>query len=101
MSEQKIITEPENMAYKPDVKVEGEQEQTGRHIVMFKRPYLFERKEYASVDLGGLNKLTVQDAIDVQRQLFGQQEVAASLLTETTTAFAQPEPAGSRWSSSS
>ncbi len=89
MSEQKIITEPENMEYKPDVKVEGEQEQTGRHIVMFKRPYLFERKEYASVDLGGLDKLTVQDAIDVQRQLFGQQEVAASLLTETTTAFAQ------------
>ena len=89
MSEQKIIAEPENMEYKPDVKVEGEQEQTGRHIVMFKRPYLFERKEYASVDLGGPDKLTVQDAIDVQRQLFGQQEVAASLLTETTTAFAQ------------
>lgn len=79
----------ENMEYKPDVTVEGERDQEGRHVVAFKRPYLFERKEYTEVDLGGLDELTVKDAIEVQRQLFGQQEVAASLLTETTTAFAQ------------
>ena len=79
----------ENMEYKPEVKVEGEQTEERRHVVEFKRPYLFEQKEYRSVDLGGLDKLTVKDAIEAQRQLFGQQEVAASLLTETTTAFAQ------------
>lgn len=81
----------ENVKYEADVKVEGEQdqEQNRRHVVEFKRPYMFERKEYKEVDLGGLDKLTVKDAIEVQRQLFSQQEVAASLLTETTTAFAQ------------
>lgn len=88
MSEQKTMPEKEGVEYKPEVKVEGEQEQ-GRHVVKFKRPYLFERKEYSEVDLSGLDGLTVKDAIEVQRQLFNQQEVAASLLTETTTAFAQ------------
>ena len=78
----------ENVEYKPDVKVESEQDQQ-RHIVTFKRPYLFERKEYTEVDLSGLDELTVKDAIEIQKQLFSQQEVAASLLTETTTAFAQ------------
>lgn len=80
------MSEHENMG---NVKVEAEQEEERKHVVAFKRPYLFERKEYTEVDLGGLDKLTVQDAIETQRQLFGQQEVAASLLTETTTAFAQ------------
>lgn len=79
----------ESMEYKPKVKVEGEQPEEQRHVVKFKRPYLFEGKEYTEVDLGGLDKLTVEDAIKTQKQLFNQQEVAASLMTETTTAFAQ------------
>lgn len=79
----------DTVEYKPEVKVEGEQTEDRRHVVAFKRPYMFERKEYTEVDLSGLDALTVKDAIEVQRQLFGQQEVAASLLTETTTAFAQ------------
>lgn len=79
----------ENMEYKPDVKVEGKQTEERRHVVAFKRPYVFEQKEYTEVDLSGLDALTVKDTIEVQKQLFGQQEVAASLLTETTTAFAQ------------
>lgn len=88
------MSEHESMEYKPDVKVEGapvesEQAEEKKHVVTFKRPYLFERKEYTEVDLSGLDNLTVKDAIDAQRQLFSQQEVAASLLTETTTAFAQ------------
>lgn len=88
------MSEHESMEYKPNVKVEGEQVESERaeeqkHVVAFKRPYLFERKEYTEVDLSGLDKLTVKDAIEAQRQLFSQQEVAASLLTETTTAFAQ------------
>lgn len=89
MSEEKIMPTQENVEYNPAVKVGGEPEQEGRHVVAFKRPYTFERKEYSEVDLSGLDRLTVKDAIEVQRQLFGQQEVAASLLTETTTAFAQ------------
>ena len=66
------MSEKENMEYKPEVKVEGEQDQERRHVVTFKRPYLFERKEYAEVDLSGLDELTVKDAIEVQRQLFGR-----------------------------
>lgn len=60
-----------------------------KNVVKFNRPFTFERKEYAEVDLSGLEALTVADAIDIQRQLFNQQEVAASLITETTTAFAR------------
>lgn len=83
------MSEKENMEYKPEVRAEGEQTGERRHVIQFKRPYAFERKEYTEVDLSGLDGLTVKDAIEVQRQLFNQQEVAASLLTETTTAFAQ------------
>ena len=59
------------------------------NIVELARPYVFEGKEYGEIDLSGLEKLTIQDAIDAQRQLFGEQEVAAAILCETTTAFAR------------
>lgn len=69
------------------------QEQTGGEknplLIRFRNPYRFEGKEYAELDLSGLDSLTVQDAVDAQRQLFNQQEEATSLLTETTTAFAR------------
>lgn len=65
-------------------------EQTFKKItVTFSKPYLFEGKEYGEVDLSGLQGLTIADAIDTQRELFGEQEVAASILCETTTAFAR------------
>lgn len=65
-------------------------QQTRQKIaVVFGKPYVFEDKEYPEIDLSDLDKLTVQDAIDTQRQLFGEQEVAASVLCETTTAFAR------------
>lgn len=51
-------------------------------------PYIFEGKTYTEIDLSGLEKLTVQDAVDAQRQL-GTQEAAATMLCETTTAFAR------------
>ena len=44
------------------------------NIVELAKPYVFEGKEYGEIDLTGLEKLTVQDAIDVQRQLFGEGE---------------------------
>ena len=65
-------------------------EQTYKKIsVKFSKPYLFEGKEYDEVDLSGIQDLTIADAIDTQRELFGEQEVAASILCETTTAFAR------------
>lgn len=69
--------------------VEGTEKKDERaHVVVLKKPYAFEKKEYTEIDLGGLDNLTIQDAIEAQRDLFGQQEVASSLLCETTTAFA-------------
>ena len=65
------------------------QEQAERaHVIVLKKPHTWERKEFTEIDLGGLDKLTIRDAIDAQRDLFGQQEVASSLLCETTSAFA-------------
>lgn len=58
------------------------------HVVTFSKPYKFEGREYKEIDLGGLESLTVNDAIKVQQRLFGQQEIASTLICETTTAFA-------------
>lgn len=88
MSEGKNIVE--KVESLPDVPAEGEAAAEDRRLVVeFKRPYTFEQKEYTEVDMSGLERLTVKDAIEVQRQLFNQQEVAASMITETTTAFAR------------
>ena len=67
----------------------ADQQTRQRIIVTFAKPYVFEDKEYPEIDLTDLDKLTIQDAIDTQRQLFGEQEVAASIICETTTAFAR------------
>ena len=80
------------------------QETVERITVKLEKPYVFENTEYQEIDLTGLGKLTIQDAIDAQRQLFGEQEVAAAVLCETTTAFARtmaPRPRNCRWSFSS
>lgn len=47
----------------------NEGKKKSENIVELARPYGFEGKEYGEIDLTGLEKLTVQDAIDVQRQL--------------------------------
>lgn len=70
-------------------KTESAQENEEKIIVKLERPYVFEETEYQEIDLTGLRRLTIQDAIDAQRQLFGEQEVAAAVLCETTTAFAR------------
>lgn len=86
------------MAEDKNIKTEGQTEtmetpadqQTEReNVVKLAKPYVFEGKEYPEIDLSGLDKLTIKDAIDAQRQLFGEQEVAAAVLCETTTAFAR------------
>lgn len=58
-------------------------------IIEMKKPYQFEGKEYASIDLTGLDKLTVADVIETQKQLTGDGELAATYVLETSTAFAE------------
>ena len=64
------------------------EEVSEERVVKLTKPYVFEGKEYEEIDLSGLEKLTIRDAIDAQLELFGV-EVAASVLCETTTAFAR------------
>ncbi len=56
-------------------------------IVTFDKPYTWEGKEYKEVDLSGMETMTVQDMVDVQKKLSG--DTAAILMMETTTIFAQ------------
>lgn len=57
------------------------------NIVKFDKPYKFEGKEYDSLDLSGMEKMTVRDLIDVQKSI-GNEMVAMSVM-EMSTAFAQ------------
>lgn len=59
-------------------------EQTMETIKLAK-PYVFEGTEYGEINLNGLEKLTVQDAIDAQLALTGQ--AAAVILPERSTAY--------------
>lgn len=70
-------------------KAHEEMAEQDSRVVAFAAPYRFEGTAYTEVDLRGLDKLTIQDAIDAQRQLFTEREVAAAMLCETTTAFAR------------
>ena len=83
MAEEKIVTE--ETARERETNQENGQE----NEVKLEKPYLLEAKEYSETDLNGLHNLTVKDAIEIQRQLFSEQEVAAAVLCETTTAFAR------------
>ena len=49
------------------------------------KPYVFEGTEYGEIDLNGLDKLTVQDAIDAQLALTGQPGTV--ILPERSTAY--------------
>ncbi|MFQ7320044.1 MAG: phage tail assembly protein [Faecalibacterium sp.] len=57
-------------------------------VVEFKKSYKFEGKEYTELDLSGLEKLTVQDVIDAQRELTNQGDTIALGAIESTTGFA-------------
>ena len=54
-------------------------------IIKLAKPYVFEGTEYGEIDLNGLDKLTVQDAIDAQLALTGQP--GAVILPERSTAY--------------
>ena len=72
-----------------DVISTEEKKEAAENVIELSNSYVFEGKEYKEVDLRGLEELTVKDAVDAQTQLFNEREVAASVLTETTTAFAR------------
>lgn len=104
MTTEKIITEEknaENNAQRAEERGEMQAEESAERIIVRpEKPYVFEGKEYEEIDLTGLNALTIKDAIDAQRQLFSEQEVAASVLCEATTAFARTMAAkatGTEW----
>jgi len=62
--------------------------QPAKRLVKFAKPYNFEDTEYTELDLSGLDSLTIQDAIDVQRQLMDRLEAAAMQFCENSTVFA-------------
>lgn len=53
----------------------------------WKRPYLFEGKEYTELDLSGVDELTVQDSIDVQRQLMEEEDRVSMVMPEASQAY--------------
>lgn len=77
-----------NQAVEAEAKEPAAEENAEKITVKLEKPYTFEGTEYGEIDLTGLQKLTIQDAVDSQRQLFGEKEVATAVLCETTTAFA-------------
>ena len=70
-------------------KVEAPQQEEKEGVVVLSRPYKFEGKEYNEIDLSKVKDLKVKDAIDIQKQLYSEREVAAIVTSETTTAFAR------------
>ena len=44
------------------------------NVIELKKPYVFEDEEYTSIDLSGLDGLTMQDAIDAQKEVIGNGE---------------------------
>ena len=84
------MAEEKNMTVTTEEKTEAAAPKTeNQYLLKLNRPYVFEGKEYAEIDLDGLDKLTVQDAINAQRQLFNEREQAGMVLSETTTAFSR------------
>lgn len=41
------------------------------NTIELKKPYVFDNEEYKSIDLSGLENLTMQDAIDAQKEIIG------------------------------
>lgn len=65
------------------------QEEKNEHVVRLIKPYVFEGTEYTEINLSKIENLKIKDAVDAQKELFGQGEVATAMLTETTSAFAR------------
>ncbi len=67
----------------------NEKNENVKNVIELKKPYNFEGQDYTEIDLSGLDKITIKDAIKIQSELFSEREVAATVLAETSTAFAR------------
>ena len=47
------------------------------YLIQFKKPFIFEGKEYFDLDLSGLDSMTAKDLIDAERQFAAKGQVAA------------------------
>lgn len=57
-------------------------------VIGLKKPYLFEDEEYAAIDLSGMENLTMQDAIEAQKNVVGTGEDSVILYApEASQAF--------------
>lgn len=57
-------------------------------VIELKKPYLFEGEEYANIDLSGMENLTMQDAIEAQKNVVGTGEDSVILYApEASQAF--------------
>ena len=57
-------------------------------VIELKKPYLFEDEEYAAIDLSGMENLTMQDAIEAQKNVVGTGEDSVILYApEASQAF--------------
>ena len=83
------MTEQEKKKMAMEQETEKAQQTDRKDVLVFNRPYVFEGVEYKELDLSGIRKLTIMDAIQAQKDLINQRELAAAVLTETTTAFAR------------
>ena len=57
-------------------------------VIELKKPYFFEDEEYATIDLSGMENLTMQDAIEAQKNVVGTGEDSVILYApEASQAF--------------
>lgn len=70
-----------------EVKKTENKEAAEKIVVELSTPYTFEGQEYTEIDITKIQEMTIKDAIDIQSQLFSEQEVAGMVVSETTTAF--------------
>ena len=51
------------------------------------KPYKFDDEEYSEINLSGLDKLTIEDAVLTVKKLTSDGELAAMVMPETSTAY--------------
>lgn len=56
-------------------------------VVKFTKPYKFDDENYSELDLSGMDRLTVEDAILAVKKLTDNGELAAMVMPETATAY--------------
>lgn len=60
---------------------------TAKNIVTLSKTYKFDDKEYNEINLSGLEKLTVEDAVIAIKKLTADNEQAAMVMPELSTAY--------------